>query len=628
MSEALPVFSMVIDAIPDHAWKAEILVRSLIASGEVAPSRIVVQSTDRVPEAVRQRFAAIGCAVGTVAPYLDGRYCNKLRQLDRFVERAEGGSGGIVLMDVDMAVAAPLRVPFPDVICGKIVDAPNPPLSVLERIFAAAGVPLPDVVPCDWGNGETVATNFNGGFYYVPDRAVPALRAKWCAWAEFLFARPELFDNPGQCCHIDQISFALALADLGLAYRHLPANWNFPLHSAALPRSFRPDEPVLVLHYHQCLDTFGLLAPVFEGEPSVAAAVAGVNDAIATHEDLTFFTDYKRHLAREAVKAVPTLSVSPFSADFTARAASGGRRRRLILHAGTPKTGTSSLQWLLGNNRRLLADNGFWYPEPSETKMPKHQQLVGLLRHGEPTTFAGYIESALSGMPDTAHTIFFTTEGIFNHWWDYPPRAKALLRHLASHFDFELWVWFRDPVGFATAFFLQNLKNPQQDDVTRDAYGRDIDFREALDGPWFLRHLDYLGFLYEAQELFGHERVKAFPYEGDTVAAALRHLEIDFLPCEAHEKNVSMRALGVEIVRIVNRYNLPARDKVRVEKLVYEIDQIVGDRSERFRLSAEDSARVRCYTSKSWRVLFGEVQEALPPSALLLATRDGKSAAK
>jgi len=175
----------------------------------------------------------------------------------------------------------------------------------------------------------------------------------------------------------------MAVASEHLPYRHLTANWNFPCHAQAMPQTFEPDRKMYVLHYHRCLDDFGLVVPIFSKRGIFDESVNRVNDAIAAHNTLMYFDRYKRHLAKEVVKNVPFIKETPFSEEFLLRTWIGTKKRRLILHAGTPKTGTSSLQLHLGSNRELLAEKGIYYPPPSETRMPKHQQLVGILRRGE-----------------------------------------------------------------------------------------------------------------------------------------------------------------------------------------------------------------------------------------------------
>ncbi len=599
-------YSFLLDDVTDHICKADILLRTLERFAGVARDHIIVHCTDRVAQPVRQHLAGRVHEVVVVAPYLDGKYCNKLRQLDYFSKIGKSAAAGVFLLDIDMAVLSPLDVADRSVIWGKIVDGANPPLETLERVFEAAGVPLPEVVPCDWGNGETVATNLNGGFYYVPLALLPQLAATWRHWAEFLHARPELFGADRERIHMDQMAFAMATVGQRFAVNHLSANWNFPCHSPNIPQSFQAGEDIRGLHYHHCIDDFGLIAPVYRdnGGP-VDTAVDRINDMIGSQsDDLFLFEEWKRRRARDLVRNLPPMDETPFPDALLARTRlPDGRKRRLILHAGTPKTGTSSLQHHLGSHREALAAQGVWYPPPDDQKVLKHQYLVPLLRAGDMAAFARAISGALADMPEEAHTIILTTEGIYNHWWDYPPESKALLRHLSHLFEFELCIWFREPVSFATALYAQYVKNPAAEDVMTNVYGRDIGFAEAMADGWFRRHLDYLGFLCEAQELFGPDRVRAFLYEGDTVEAFLRHYRIDDLPQPEHRQNPSMRAPGVAIMRIVNRYGLTGEERNRAEALVYEIDRLIGERGEQLHPRKAEKQIVRRCAARGWELI-------------------------
>lgn len=598
------LYSMVVDWSPVHAYQAEILLFTLEEFGGVPRERIVVQCTDRVSDEVRGAFERSGYSTASFPPYLDETYCNKIARLDYFLEHADASANGVFLLDLDLAVLTALEVPDPNVVWGKVVDGPNPPLEVLERLFSAAGLDLPGVVPCDWRDaGPTVVTNMNGGFLYVPRALLPRLRTGWRRWAEYLFSRPDLIDDPRMRIHIDQISFSMALSSERIPFSHLTANWNFPSHDEKHPRSFRSEEDLHVIHYHWNLDAFGLIAPAYSGNDAFDAAVERVNTAIGSRGESVFFDMYKRHLARQSVARVPVTSKQVFSRGFVARTRIGDRKRRMILHGGTSKTGTSSLQHCLGANRRTLAEEGWWYPPPSIPSPPKHQRLVELLRSADEEAFVEYIETALDDMPEHAHTIILTTEGIFNHWWDYPPKAKGLLRHLAALFDFELCVWFRPPEDFAVAYYIQSLGNPTTEDTPGNVYGKDVDFTAAMQDGWFRRHLDYLGFYYEAQELFGCGRVKALPYAGDTVRAFLDRYRIQRLSTNDCRHNVSMRSSGVDMMRMVNRFDLDGIDRHRVVDLVLEIDGIIGTRAERFRLSKAERNLVVGHARRGWDVL-------------------------
>ena len=607
MSARTYQYSMVVDWLDTHPYQAEVLLFTLEAFAFVPRCQMVVQCTSRVPDDVRVAFESQGYTVTTIEPYLDDAYCNKIAQLDHFADGTD--AAGVFLLDLDMVVVSPLTVPDPDAVCGKIVDGDNPALDRLARLFDAADVPRPRTVPGDWeGRGDTFATNLNGGFLYLPRDQIAPVRSAWRRWAEFLYARPDLFDHPSVRRHVDQIGFAMALAAEGTPLEHLPTNWNYPGHKDRVPRGYLPEEPLRVLHYHDRLGRFGLLDTMETDCPAVANAVSRVNKALATrNEPSRFFALHRNHLALQGASAVPPMPASTFSETFVARTWVGTRKRRLILHAGTPKTGTSSLQRHLGTHRHELAGAGWWYPAPSDTPEPKHQQINSLLRRGDPGAFASYIEDALLDMPDDAHTIVLTTEGIFNHWWDYGPEAKGVLRTLAALFDFELCVWFRQPDDFAAALYAQYLRNPRREsEAMGNVYGRDIDFTEAMADDWFRTHLDYLGFYREAQALFGANRVKAFRFADDTVATFTQHYGLD-IPAQAERRNTSLGRAGVDLMRIANRYALDDDAQARVAELVRHIDNTLGERSATLRLAAEERELVGQFARLGWQALQPEL---------------------
>ena len=596
-------YSMVLDGHPLHPYQADTLAFSLERFGEAPANRIVAHCTDRVPQAVTEALCQRGTTVVPVSPYLDGTYCNKITQLDHFVDRNLDAEG-VFLFDLDIAVLSPLDVPNRNTVWGKIVDDTNPGLDLLKRVFRAAAVRLPEVVPCDWAplRGNTLATNFNGGLLYIPLESAPTLRRRWRAWAEFLFERDDLLDGPADRSHIDQMSFALALASEELPHGHLSANWNFPGHYTRWPRSFDPARPLHALHYHGCLDEFGLVAPVFSHE-AVDAAVDRLNCEIGSRPPSLFFDLYKRHRADDATGAVPARADQVFPQSLVDRATSDGRTRRLVLHAGTPKSGTSSLQRCLDVNRAALAAQGVWYPPATDTREPKHQDLVWALQEADAGALADCLETALQRMPRQTHTVILSTEGIFNHWWDYTPQAKAMLRSLAALFDFQLCVCFRSPESFAVALYAQYLRNPAREDTAGQVYGQDIDFADALADEWFRKHLDYLGFCYEAEALFGPGRVQPLIVAGDAVGAFLERYGIRGIVAPKVRENPSMRSAGLEILRIANRFALSESEHWRVEGLVRQIDQLIGSRSHGFRVDAADLERVRCYADRGWETL-------------------------
>lgn len=277
------MYSVVIDGVESHKQKLHILLTTLTKLANVPATEIVVHCTTRVDIDFMEAVQQAGYLVNSVEPYLDGKYCNKLRQLDYFASKAPLDLRGVYLLDVDIAVVLPLAVQDDTQVWGKIVDAPNPPLSVLSRIFESAQISLPKVVSCDWNVGPTIESNLNGGFYYVPRGQIEQLSNSWRAWAEYLFNNQDLFETDIQRIHIDQVAFAMAVCERNIQFNHLPANSNFPCHANIVPISYNANEPIAVLHYHDCLDSFGTINPRTTSLPAVGEAVRKVADIMAVH---------------------------------------------------------------------------------------------------------------------------------------------------------------------------------------------------------------------------------------------------------------------------------------------------------------------------------------------------------
>lgn len=243
--------SMVVDHVEDHAYKADLLIRTLGLYANIPPARIFVHCVNRVPESVIRLFAEMGCRTRIIEPFLNQTFCNKIQQTTLVHEVVPDDVPGFLLLDVDVAVAGPFNIPDTERVWGKIVDGPNPPIDVLAKLFQMAEVTLPEVVQSDWNDGETFDGNFNGGVLYIPARPFKPIAAAWRAFAALLYAKSR------DLTFIDQVAFALALHSTNVPYAHLSANSNFPTHSATVPRTYDPTRPIQALHYHWELDDFG-----------------------------------------------------------------------------------------------------------------------------------------------------------------------------------------------------------------------------------------------------------------------------------------------------------------------------------------------------------------------------------
>jgi len=255
-----------------------------------------------------------------------------------------------------------------------------------------------------------------------------------------------------------------------------------------------------------------------------------------------------------------------------------GQKLKLIIHAGTPKTGTTSLQTYLDKKQRKLRGKGILYPHNLEklqnSNAPKHQWFEKNLVSTNVDSFLENFENIISQVKKDTHTIILSSEGIYNYWWDFPDTSKDILCELNKCFDIDIWVWFREPVDFIESYYKQCIRNPQVKD--NPCYGKDLSFADMLNIEWFAQHLNYQGFVTECQTVFGQNNVSAFKYQGDVVQAVIQKLGL----ATPHDnptprQNKSLNSASIKLLRTINRYGIKAKDKDLLMQHLKEINGVL-----------------------------------------------------
>jgi hypothetical protein len=167
----------------------------------------------------------------------------------------------VVLSDCDIVVAGDIAPEMrPGLIRAKPADMATLSDEALERLFAAAGQPMPARKVTTSVDRKLKHPYCNSGFIIFPGAILPGFMDRWLHWNAFVLANPELLGP--STFFTDQASFALTLAEYIDRYDELPVGMNFPCHLQAYnyPEDLREVEP-LVLHYHHRVDEQGLLLP-------------------------------------------------------------------------------------------------------------------------------------------------------------------------------------------------------------------------------------------------------------------------------------------------------------------------------------------------------------------------------
>lgn len=269
-------FACVVDEDPRFHLDALRWFAALTEVAGVAPDDLFVHVVGSMSSEALAFVKSKGVTVRGVERFDPGSpHCNKISGALRMAE--DHKDGVVVLCDTDVAVLEDPRGIHldPRSVAGKVVDAPVPPLEVLERIFGAAGLTTPPPVRLPWGPGEwTVAGNNNGGLYLVPGALLPMVAEAWAQWARWLLDRAELLE--AWVVHVDQVSMALALSFEGVVSLPLDVRWNTPIHDATRI----PDDPSVpaVVHYHQEVEPSGELRRT--GKAAIDERIDVLNTAI------------------------------------------------------------------------------------------------------------------------------------------------------------------------------------------------------------------------------------------------------------------------------------------------------------------------------------------------------------
>ncbi len=254
-----------------------------------------------------------------------------------------------------------------------------------------------------------------------------------------------------------------------------------------------------------------------------------------------------------------------------------GQKLKLIIHVGTPKTGTTSLQTYLDKKQRKLRGKGILYPHNLEKLQnptaPKHQWIEKNLVTTHVEHLLENFKNIISQVKEDTHTIILSSEGFYNYWWDFPDESKSILCELSKFFDTEIWVWFREPLSFIESFYKQCIRNPQIEN--NPCYGKDLSFAEMLDIEWFSQHLNYQGFVDECKSLFGKNNVSVFKYEGDVVHEFIQKLGLaTAYDNPAPRQNKSLNSASIALLRTINHCDIKAKDKALLMPHLKQIDEV------------------------------------------------------
>lgn len=239
-------------------------------------------------------------------------------------------------------------------------------------------------------------------------------------------------------------------------------------------------------------------------------------------------------------------------------------KKRLILHIGMHKTGTSSVQRYFSRNRAILRRMGVCYPKSIGVGgeiQPKHAALFDALSHeADFGTAHSLLGSSADAITRTAAEIevapgnlgVLSAEGLSGE----RPVFAAAVAELADRFDTTVVMFVRRQDHWVESFYKQMV-------LSRDVR-ETRSFHEFIEAETTKRHMDYAQIVAWWREIFEDVRVIGFHPAGP-LRPLMRLMDVAelgrpyrWLPFANAHENQSPGAEAVEVIRRCNEKGLEA----------------------------------------------------------------------
>lgn len=295
--------------------------------------------------------------------------------------------------------------------------------------------------------------------------------------------------------------------------------------------------------------------------------------------------------------------------------------RKLFLHVGVHRTGTTSTQRVLRDNFAGLLQRGYMYPHG----VARHDELVRRLRRGQLSAedLAADLTQRADAHPYPIDNVILSDEDMSMI------RDFSIFEPLTRHFEVKVVSLLRRQDLWLESWYLQNVKwqwNKEVGNLSFDAF-----MARRAEFFW----IDYAERFAHYESLFGPGSVlpgvfeKAEMPDGPT-AAVLRLMGIadpSFTGPEVHH-NSSLSPLMSEFVRHLPLHALCEHDRWHFEVAAMAADKGLGLNGSKLMLSHEERAAIlaehaagNALVARRWLGREGLFSEALPPADASLAKR-------
>lgn len=222
--------------------------------------------------------------------------------------------------------------------------------------------------------------------------------------------------------------------------------------------------------------------------------------------------------------------------------------RRVILHVGLPKTGTTALQIWCSENREQLGALGMHYPEAlGAIKTAKHDQIVRCL-------LTGHLDPIRDMVAEYSESnLLLSMEGLTNHLYDFSPSALEEFRQIFLGFEIHAFMVIRERSAWIRSYYKQCVVNPPNE---RYHYATPLDLQSFAELPRVKRLANFMSLKDDVRAAYGATRVVVAQYEGGFMKELFRLIGIEQNDPSMREQNTSLPEWMIDFVRQINEIGL------------------------------------------------------------------------
>jgi len=223
------------------------------------------------------------------------------------------------------------------------------------------------------------------------------------------------------------------------------------------------------------------------------------------------------------------------------------KSRKLIIHAGLPKTGSSALQSLLYEERSKLLELNILYPEMVQNlNIPKHRWLIHSLLNNNMSLL-----EILRNIPEKVDKVIISEESISNEFYNIDAKVfKSFITTLKDMmFEVEIYLVIRNKKKWSTSYYKQCVINGVSQRMT--LYSTSMLYKEFVKDSSFKKLLNFDNFVDDMRET-AETDIFVLDYDILSIEEIFYHLTGIKSNKENKTVNESLPDLIIEIFRQLN----------------------------------------------------------------------------